>query len=481
MKNYKYIKTILILIPILTLFYLFNKQFPLNGKLEMIYDFKKPNAFIGSLNPAGRLYGITKRDGKYFQDIRIDPVYFDLELPANYQTATISMAYQSKNQPIIEIGALANKDIWNFQTQPIQNTIIDNLTGKWNKIQKDGTILLQKEKKYDTIDSFVGNLPPINEIAVFNYNLPYEYVYPNYQKSDEYLEIQQKLKGQHSFYTYLGEGEEMDFSFWLEDLNEHSGEDGGEIEIYRGSELIKKQIIPDDGIIDENKKRSDLGEWKINLENPKSGLYKINLLLTDDILINKIKTRQKLIAFVNRLNLYNGEDSQTEINLFSNSSLFKAATNYTSGFQVVKVDGQDLAVEELNKEFIKDVENAKNGYNIYIPKGNILISGDGLFSFGVEQFFDPRVKVLDKENNLDGVNYVIANYQPPILSNGWTVGKAVLNLPALDKKNNKIKIMISAPNLNKNRGEVRINEIRVLLETRPFFAKVYGRLLNYLK
>ncbi|MFH1564970.1 MAG: hypothetical protein ABIC82_03920 [bacterium] len=475
---YKYIKTILILIPILALFYLFNKQFPLNGKLEIVYDFKKPNAFISHLYPIGRLSEISKTDGKHSQTIKIDPVYFDLELPANYQTATIQMTYQSKARPIIEIGALASKNIWNFQIQPMQNLIIDELIGKWDKTQKGETILLQREKKYNSIDSFIENLPLIDEIAVFNYNLPYEYIYPNYEKSDEYLEIQQKLKGQHSFYTYLGDGEDMDFSFWIEDLNERNGSDEGEIEIYRGSELIKKQIIPDDGIVDENKTKNDSREWKINLENPKSGLYKINLLFPDDILINKIKTKQKLIAFVNKLNLCNGENPQYSIRLFSNSSLFKAAVNSTSGFQTVKVDGQELDIQELNIEYIKDIENAENGYNIEIPKGSILISGDGLFSFGAEQFFNPRIKVLNKKDNLDGINYIIANYHPPILSDGWIVGKTVLNLLALNKENNKVKIIISAPNLNRAKGEVIINEIRVILETRPFFTKVRERLYN---
>lgn len=475
---YKYIKAILISIPILTLFYLFNKQFPLNGKLEIVYDFKNPNGFIGKLNPSGRLDEIKKTDGEYSQTMKIDPVYFDLELPSNYQKATIQITYHVKNQPIIEIGALASKDIWNFQTKPIQNLLIDNLIGKWHTFQQMDAILLQREKKYDSIDSFIKDLPPRDLIAVFNYNLPDEYVDQNYQQSDEYLEIQQKLKGQHSFYTYLGEGENIDFVFWLEDVNEHNGKDGGKIEIYRGSALVEKQIISDDDIIDESKIKNDLGEFKISLSNIASGLYKINLLLTDDILISKIKTDQKLVAFVNKLNLYNDKSLDKPVNVFSNSSLIKSATNCASGLQNLKIGNQDLEVKELNIEYIKEMKNHKNGYEIEIPKGNILISGDGLFSFGVEQFFDPRIKVLDKKDNLYETDYIIANYHPPQSVGGWAVGEATFDLAGIYKENNKVKIMISAPNLNINKGEVKINEIKAILETKPFLEKVYNRLRN---
>lgn len=478
MKNYKYIKTILILIPILILCYLFNKQFPLNGKLEIVYDFKKPNAFIGNLNPNGRLSNIRKEDDKYYQTIIIDPVYFDLELPANYQKATIQVNYQSKTEPVIELGALAAKDIWNFQIQPIQNSIIDDLENKWNTIKEGETVLLQKEKKYDSIDSFLKDLPPLDEIAIFNYNLPYEYTIYDYQKSDEYWEINQSLKGQHSFYAYLGDGEDMGFTFLLEDLNEHNGKDEGKIEVYRGSELIDKQTVSDDGITDESKQKTDLGEWNINLTDTKPGLYKINLLLTDDILINKIKTKQKLVAFVNKINFYNPENTNNAVNVFSDSTLLKAATNYTSGLRKLKIGEEEMEIKDLNVEYKKEIQNAKDGYNIEIPSANLLVSGDGLFSFGAEHFFNPQIKILNKESALGGTNYIIANYHSPQSVGGWIVGEATFDLAGIYKENNKIKIMISAPNLNRNKGEVKISKIKAILETRPFFTKVRERLSN---
>ena len=284
---YKYIRIILIAIPVLFLVYLFNKQFPLNGKLEIVYDFSRPNAFIDHLTPEERVDEIERCDGDnppqpplslqragtaggrrdYCQTMKSDPVYFDLELPANYDKATIELKYQSQNQPVIEIGGLVSKNVWNFLTKPIQNTVIDELINKWHKVQQEDVVLLQREKKYESVHSFLSNLPPINEIAIFNYSLDYDYVYPNYNASDSYLKIEQGLKGKHSFYTYLGEGEKLDFNFLLQDVNEHEGGDEGKIEIYHGSEIIKEYFIADDGITNESRENSDLKELQVDLNN----------------------------------------------------------------------------------------------------------------------------------------------------------------------------------------------------------------------
>jgi len=345
-KYYKYIKIILIFIPILFFIYLLNKQFPWNGKLEIIYDFKKPNAFIGKLNPAARLSEIQNVGDNYFQIMNIDPAYFTVELPANYETIEVELKYQSKNQPIIQIGGLANKDIWNFQTIPIQNSIIDELSDQWHKIQKENTIFLQKEKQYDSIQAFLDNLPPINEISIFNYHLPYEYIYPNYQASEKYIEINQPIKGKHSFYTYIGEEEAMDFSFWLEDINEYQGNDAGSIEVYKGTKLIKRFDIKDDNIDDNSKIKTKLQKLDIQLNNIENGLYKINLLLTDDILVKKIKTKQNLITFIDKLNLYNSEKLEIPLKLTSNISNLKVATNDILGLQTIKIGKEETVIND---------------------------------------------------------------------------------------------------------------------------------------
>jgi hypothetical protein len=466
----------------LFLAYLFNKQFPWNGKLEIVYDFSKPNAFIGRLTPEGRVDEIEQLNGDYFQTIKIDPVYFDLELPASYEQAVIEVKYQSQNQPVIEIGGLVGKDIWNFQTKPIQNSVIDGLINKWHKIQQGDVVLLQREKKYDSIGSFLGNLPPINEIAVFNYSLPYDYSYPDYIANDNYLEIEQDLKGKHSFYTYLGEGENMDFSFWLQDINEHNGSDEGQIEIYHGREIIKEYFIADDGINNESQEKTDVRELPVNLNNVVRGYYKINLQFSDDIIIKKIKTKQNLITFINKLNLYNQEEPETPINLFSNSSLIRAATNQVSGLQTIKIGGQNLDISDVNIGYAQELSSqAWELSSILIPKGNIIIQGPGLFSFSKKQFFNPLLTVLDDGAKLNGINYIIANYQPPFKADEWNIGRAILDLPLLHQEKNKVKIMISAPNLDQNNGNIKITRIKIILEGKPFLLKILGRLNNWIK
>jgi len=114
------------------------------------------------------------------------------------------------------------------------------------------------------------------------------------------------------------------------------------------------------------------------------------------------------------------------------------------------------------------------------PKGNIIIQGAGLLSFEKKYFFDPTITILDNKNKLEKINYVIANYESLVSQltgvNNWKVGKAKFKLGHLHKEKNKVKIMISAPNLDKNKGEIKIGEIKVNLIHKPLLNRIINKL-----
>ena len=78
---YQLIRIILIFLPILAFVFLVNKNFALSGKTETVYNFDKNNHIVSILKPSGRALAIEKNiNNDYFQQIIIDPVYFDLYL-----------------------------------------------------------------------------------------------------------------------------------------------------------------------------------------------------------------------------------------------------------------------------------------------------------------------------------------------------------------------------------------------------------------
>jgi hypothetical protein len=112
----------------------------------MTQDFKSSHPFIGKLMPVGKVHETQKTDGMYYQTITGDPIYFDVELPSDYQTAKIELKYKSINQPIIKLGGLVNKETMDFQLQTIQK---DSLSKEWQTSSIDLDLnTLHKDEKH---------------------------------------------------------------------------------------------------------------------------------------------------------------------------------------------------------------------------------------------------------------------------------------------------------------------------------------------
>ncbi len=106
-----------------------------NGLLEARYSFDKISPFITSLLPGDRALPIAKdENGKNYQGVIGDPVYFRLKPSRTFDQATVQITFQNSNQPILEIGALAGRNPDVFDLRPLENKIIDDLSWPviWN-------------------------------------------------------------------------------------------------------------------------------------------------------------------------------------------------------------------------------------------------------------------------------------------------------------------------------------------------------------
>ncbi|MCX6796691.1 MAG: hypothetical protein NTW06_04320, partial [Candidatus Falkowbacteria bacterium] len=140
-----------------------------SGKITYDTDFKNDNFFIKKLTPAERVDEIKRNVppslfqsfGEASQKIIGDPVYFSLRTPRRFNSANIEIKYKNNSElPIIETGVLVDKIVWRYNTKPIENRVIDQLSVKWNMIKSGETIFLQREKKYKSVEEFLKNLPP---------------------------------------------------------------------------------------------------------------------------------------------------------------------------------------------------------------------------------------------------------------------------------------------------------------------------------
>lgn len=470
------------------------KDLVVGGKLTANFDFKKASPFISYLRPADRISVPMADKNDYYINIANQPVYFDVRLPRRFNVAKVKLKYQNLDQTIFEIGAMADKDRWQFDLKPIENQAINSLLNDkfhWSALTYGQTILFQKKIKYSSIAEFLDNLPPIDEIAVYNYELPYDYKIKNYFPADNEYAINKTLRGSHRFYTYIKK-ETLNFHFLIHDLNRHQGDDYLNLEVYRGKELIYSDFLGDDGNVSDNFKFSDPKEMAVFLPDLPEGVYRLELTTpSDDIVIRRIKTTQKLLTFINSIylgdNVGYSDEFQAErtmpTNLYSNGHIFSAFTTHKEGLQVINFAGRGmLKVEATHQEFKQTLSYGFGQINI--PKNDIRLSTKGLLAFSKESFFNPGLVTLadGEEFNQDQINYVITNYAMPAAEDNWKIVETDFNLANYYTLDNKLHFVLSLPNLEAGQQGINLSEIEVKLERAPLdwqtIVKYFKNIIN---
>ena len=127
MKYYKYIRIILILIPIIFLSILVYKDFNPAGYLKVCNNFCRPNPFNSDFSQHGRVLDIQQDKNGCIQQMVIDPVYLDVRLPQKFTQARLKIWYQKEPETELKIGPAINLNQWQWQLKkPIYVRTINN-------------------------------------------------------------------------------------------------------------------------------------------------------------------------------------------------------------------------------------------------------------------------------------------------------------------------------------------------------------------
>ncbi|MFH1233599.1 MAG: hypothetical protein V1649_03035 [Patescibacteria group bacterium] len=426
-----------------------------DGNAVYTYDFSKQNKtsyFIGELKPKERLKIINNT-----QSIIGEPVYFFLRTLRKFDKAKITLQYQNPDDlPLIEMGLLKDKIIWRYDLKPITNKTLNQLIMAWPTVYSaNGELLLEREKKYQTFEDFLKNPPLINEIATYNYNYNFKnnYILPDYQSTNQENKVSQPLRGSYQFWTYI-KNENLNLEFAFSDLNKNKDNDTIELNLYYQDKLIDNRKLDDIGAPVDDGKKIDRGKLNFDIGNLTEGVYKIELLVNDDIITDQIISKQSKLSFINRLWLAEGTKN---IELKTDSSIVNAQTINPASLQTIKVGDSDLILNKTYQQF--SVANPNAVALIKLSKHDVILSGNGVFSFDQNSFIEPVARKVDNglDINANGINYVIANYQQPEEAGGWQVAEAEFDLtdayreyPAYQLGDtNKIGFLISVPMLKK--------------------------------
>jgi len=438
------------------------------GKISYVYRFDRTSEFIGALTPKERV-----NDAQYPNTMLGDPVYFTLHTPRSFDWALVHLRYKNINHdnlanPIIELGPLVDKISWRYDLRPVENKLIDSMDLVWEKVTSGDLVLLQKEKRFASVDDFLGALNEIDlaKVAVYNYNLETDYLLRDYKASTRNLVIDRAMRGAYQFYTYIDK-ENLNFDFEFGDLNKNRDSDPIEVRLFRNNELIETRQLEDDGNRSDDGFENEIRKLNFTVFDLETGVYKLELKANDDIVTEKIVTKQNKLAFVNGVRLHDVGNS--DITIFTDSKKIQSKTIYPSSLQTIKIGNFELQLTETYKQFETSVVRATSTdelTKILLEKDGVFLNGNGVFSYTTESLINPSIKKID--NNIDvrndGIEYVLARYQAPIVEDDWKTASVAVDLSSAYREKQRYSFLVSIPGLKTDDGiddGIIIDEVRI--------------------
>lgn len=474
----KMIRIGFIIIFLVILVFLIDKNFAVRGVLNLKKDFSKYSFLIDDFLPKNRVNEIARESGDYYQELLDEPIYFQINLPAYFLNADLEFEYQNPSQNIVEIGVEKAEGIFEFK--PLENKILDNLT--WT-ILSDGNITLwQREKKFETISDFL-NSSLDQEIVKYRFDLKNKFVAKDYVPLKSKKSYQLSVKDDLRMFTYV-QNEPMALDFYF-DLPESPDENNyfGKIilkDYYYGQEVLNKDIYYKDleELIEKNSARYRLLENSLN-----NGVYEIQIILAPDKKITRFASGQRYLVFKNSLHISESENQTNKF--YSDSVEYRLWTNDMNNLPTLQVAEQVLEVNEIYKQtrLVKPTFDLKQ---VKLEGKDVQLYFDESLSLDQESYFNPFIKELKPywQINLMPIDYIIANYKPERIPNDylWQTRNLSFDLSNAyyrEKDGYKtLRFIVSAPGLADN-NPVKIKNIKVNLSKDPIsIEKIKNKLFK---
>lgn len=434
--------------------------------------------FIYNFTPQERINEIDK-----WPKIIGDPVYFSVFTPRTFTRAKLIVTYYSKltNQtPIIEAGVLADKLVWRYDLKPLENKIIADLTVDWHKIKEGNLILWQKNKQYENIENFVNDLSQgslkgcdsnlLNCLATYNYIANYQITPSEFKEINNNFSI--PLQGSHVLYLYLNEG------FWqfkadFRAASKNTKNTPLKLILTKEEKIIKEAVLEGLDIDWQTKPEKEL-VLESDLE---AGLYKLEIKISDDVIINNFYNSRGQFVFANRFWPVNYDQA---INIYTDADYVQVKALDPANLQDISFAEQNFSINEPYEQY-EFTSNTSGIKEIKLAKDNLILENNGVFSISIEDLFNPYLRKIDRyfkpQSNL---NYIIASYEAPeIVSEDkkLMVASADFMMKGAYREWGKYNFMISIPGLKTENGEddyLAIKEVRVEFSGRNLWQKIFN-------
>ena len=333
------IRIIIILLAVSLIAWVVNKNEAIVGSWVKIYSFDEDNRFISRLYPNENLvYPEKTSEGDTFQAITGSPVHFEVKLKKDFQHGKIKIKYRNPDNQFAKLGFLTN---------------VDRQTYDWRNIASEYTVPSPEQ----LLGSNRGG-----------------------------LNLTTRLRGYHQMETMVEPGRDLNFVFDIIDLNRGHGPDEVKLIARQGGELVAEVYLPDDGDTAKSGKMSEIRQMQL-LWPQAEGIYELEFVANNDIVIDRIISKQSQLLFKNKIHLaedFSGLPDKISISrpvrLNVLADYLSLYTSHRESLQTVRINSKVFKIDQVLKYFTADL-GGSSWTKFSSPTGDLLLETDGYFSF----------------------------------------------------------------------------------------------------
>lgn len=453
------IQLFIIVIPILLFGWLATQWLVPSGVFFVSHIVGEETPFIDELQPGTRV--LPPQDE--VQAIMGDPAFFFVHPHRDFESILLEVWFQNDSVPIVELGALTSVNPESYSLLPVHNRLIDE--SSWNRIDENGTVLLQRETIYDSLAAFFADPPSRDRVATYRttFEVPFRLV--DYQPSSSLQTIDVSLRGHHEFKTYI-KNETLSFNFRYMDMNRDDGADVVRATVFNeaGQPVAEARAADDDNATNDAV-ATGIATLELRSLGLPEGVYKVVMDATRDVFFRSIETSQQKIVFSG--SIFVGDEIGYHAiaqgaTLWTESNRLRLQTRHAEGVQTITTDSRALTILEPYEWYVLTLAGDALE-QIEIPTGDVEIITDGKIAFAESQYFNPDPVTLTSYTNLDdaGVDYVLAQYQSPRQEGDWLVVQVEFDTSEIYTEDDTWKFSFSTPGIEDLNASLLVHAINM--------------------
>lgn len=416
------------------------------GVFTTVWNPGKTSAFIDRLLPDSRV--------SLSRTIVDDPVFFFAHPHRRFDTVEAEILFKNNGANIVEFGALASSNPEVYTLLPLENRLLDECV--WDKMKNDGLTLYQRVKKYESVDAFLQNPPNISRVAVYHASVAVPAPDPALLSAPR--DVSLGLRGTHEMKFATGDGSlTLEMTYAQDAANTKpltialSGQNGNII-ASRAYTLETSDTLP--------------RMIRFDVPNVTKGIYKLSWQAPENIVWISLKSRLTKVVFLNHISTVDA------MRVSVDAPEFALKTTVADGLQTATVNDRPIRITEPAAPV--SVRSVTLGETLDLSRGSVAIDGIGWYAVVPFMLFRPDPIRLQATTDFDaqGIDYVLAKYDPPAVDGDWKMARASFDATKIWRENRTWKFVFSAPKIKEQNASVEIGEIRMMWKRSSLFPEL---------